>query len=708
MTTPRQSTFIEMATAAPTAPDPTRLSNNNSSYVQPFLWRKTLAPTSPFGISAEQWRYIIARAPVVAVCIRTLVLQLTAIPWKLMGDDPKEAEYYTDVLNNANDETFDTFIERLVQDVLTVPFGGAMEAVRYRSGGELAKIYHVDGGSLFPTYDPDHPFVQVDPDNSQRYVTFTKEQISRMKWAPMSDMRNYEWTKPPVMEVFSAVEALMRSDVFYSQFLSNTPEAGILDLMDMDERSAKEWVKSWQELMLGIDPMKVPVLYAHSTEAKFIPFSRSPGELTLPELVKRYAEVVCAAFGMNIGDLGLFEHTNTLAGSSRQQAMSKRQGLPSLMRKFKNFISGVFPKTVHFEWDVLDEDDRLRKEQSKLARANTLRILATPIDPTTGEAIFPLDIIRKQAILDDLINVIDINDVDLASIGITPAPSTPTDASKVPDQSQIAVGDPGSNQPVVRFNPGAVTYADPTPLEDGFAVTHPEQQPVVQKFNPNHSPDSGEFTGGSGGNAKVVVSPLEQPPSPEVGKKQSARFERAAPNTIVSVYGGVPAHAKEEIVSGQLVTPNANLAWTFGENAAGSGNSKVIEIKAPRSHFSKSAMASNDSGLYEVPSGMQTYLYQPPQRTDVLYEQHSDDHSLNHHQQSSEQQRLLPVEGAEIILRADPTSSYPEDAPYARHLASTLNESFTESRKRILKSEIRKLVDKILLEQRFNPNHDPQ
>lgn len=411
MTTPAvPDVLIERAAAEP---KPDRL-NPQPPFAAPYLNRRGIGPTDPFGIRPEEWRYIIARAPIAALCIRTLILQITALDWKVSCDDKGKITHFTEVIDNANGESFDAYCERVVYDMLTVPFGGATEVVKGKKG-ETALFYHVDGGTMFPTYDPDEPYVQIDPYQPMRRVWFTREQIKRLTWAPMTDMANYGWSRPPVMEIFFAVEQLMRSDVFYGQFLSNTPEAGILDLMDMDAKSAREWVKSWQELMIGIDPLKVPVLYDHEQPAKWIPFSRPPGELALPDLTKRYAEVVVGAFGMNIGDIGLFEHQNTLAGSSRMQANSKRQGLGSILRKIKNLINSMLPPDVIFTWEAVDEEDRLRRANAMKIRADTLKILATA-DPTTQQAIMPLKIIRQQAILDGLINVLDINDVDLTEI----------------------------------------------------------------------------------------------------------------------------------------------------------------------------------------------------------------------------------------------------------------------------------------------------
>lgn len=379
----------------------------------PYVFRRPPNVFSNYiNLRQDQWRDIVARAPVVNVCIRTLITQITAIPWAIIGDDEEEVKYYTSVLQHANGENHDTFIERFIYDVLTVPFGGAVEIVRYPKDNVFASIWHVDASTMFPTYDEELPYVQVNPEDTLDREYFDDEQIKRIMWSPRSDIKNYGWSKTPLMEVFPAIEAVMRSDVFYGNLLSDTPEAGILDLMDMKADAAREWVKSWQSLMIGIDALKIPVLYEHEKEAKFIAFNRSPAELSLPELVKRYVEIVVGGFGMNIGDVGLYEHTNTKAGTSVSISLSKRQGLGSLLKKITSLYNeSVLPDTVEFKFNPIDEEDKLKKSQSERQRAETLKILGTA-DPTTGQPLFPANILRKQAIQDGLITVITIDDVD--------------------------------------------------------------------------------------------------------------------------------------------------------------------------------------------------------------------------------------------------------------------------------------------------------
>ena len=91
---------------------------------------------------------------------------------------------------------------------------------------------------------------------------------------------------------------IRRGDSYYAKFLIDTPEAGILDLMDMEEAAAKDWVQAFQELFTGISPMKIPVLYEHTQEAKFISFGKDPHSVQFERTYHQYATIICSGYGL--------------------------------------------------------------------------------------------------------------------------------------------------------------------------------------------------------------------------------------------------------------------------------------------------------------------------------------------------------------------------------------------------------------------------
>ncbi len=344
--------------------------------LEPYLVRRPYYYVDPGAYTAAAWRQVIARAPIVKNCIATLILQLRAIPWELKADDDQKVEYYSSVLDHANGEDWPTFLGRLVRDTLEVPFGGALEVVRWREGRWQDNVYsllHVDGGSLAPTYDAELPYVQINPLRSYDRVYFAPSELVRVPWMMHTDLPNYGWSFTPCMDCFPAIESLVRSDVFYNTLLSDTPPPGILDLLDMSRDEAEEWAESFRATFEGIDRFKIPILYDHKAKAEWISFQETGLHASLGELVKRYAEIVCSSFGMSIVDLGLYEYSQTKAGGVAQLDASKRQGLGGLMTQIATVLNGrVFPDDVEFVWKPLDTEDAVRKAAAQKTRVDTL------------------------------------------------------------------------------------------------------------------------------------------------------------------------------------------------------------------------------------------------------------------------------------------------------------------------------------------------
>ena len=84
--------------------------------------------------------------------------------------------------------------------------------------------------------------------------------------SPRPDIKREGWGLAPPEKTYLALEMLNRGDYYYANLLIDTPAAGILDLGDMAQDSAEEWVKAWRKMLTGIDPFKIPVLYEHANK----------------------------------------------------------------------------------------------------------------------------------------------------------------------------------------------------------------------------------------------------------------------------------------------------------------------------------------------------------------------------------------------------------------------------------------------------------
>jgi hypothetical protein len=371
-----------------------------------FLSRTPITFYDPIALSSQQWRHLVGAAPVVRSCIATLIMQITGLNWEIVDDDKEEGKYFELVLGQADDGSgFENMIARVLEDALTVPFGGAWEIGSYPGGG-TAWTAHLDGGLLRPTYNKDFPYAMVHPTQGNLDPRlFRATEVSRIKWMPRPEIRFYGWTRTPCMDCLAAIQGLLRSDRFWQTLLTDNPPPGILDVMGMSHDEAVDWLASWKTMLAGIDSLKVPILTAEGRDketaapAQFISFGTSAAQAELPELVRRYAEMVCAAFGMNTGDLGLFNDQLRVAGATRIIDLSKRQGLAHLLKRIKQRLDmDVLPDGAEFKWADIELEDVVRKAAAKNQTSMALGNLVTA-------AGLPSHIALQQAIADGIITV---------------------------------------------------------------------------------------------------------------------------------------------------------------------------------------------------------------------------------------------------------------------------------------------------------------
>lgn len=308
----------------------------------PYITRQPMHLANPTAFSPQQWR-MIAREPITRLCIRHIVRELVALEWKINSKNPKDEQTLkkiTTVFERSDEgDGWDAWLARMLEDSLVLPIGGNSEIVPDPMTGMIGALCHVDGATLYPTYEPDIPFVQINPYNTTERIYFVFGDLMRLLIQPRPELQRRPFQEAPVEAAFIGIEALSRIYVYYLKQLTDTPIMGVLDLMDMTQDEAAEWAKGFREMMDGIDPLKMPLLYDHTRPARFVPLGRSPQDINLIEQFKRFAEIVTAAFGLSIGDLRLFEHERVLAGVEASQRVTARSGVGFYAQAVEDMIN---------------------------------------------------------------------------------------------------------------------------------------------------------------------------------------------------------------------------------------------------------------------------------------------------------------------------------------------------------------------------------
>lgn len=376
----------------------------DSRQILPYISKYAPYLSNPSWAPSAWWRQFERAQPLMMLCRDVLSMQVTNLDWKITAKDPERAEelvdeidYYTLRLNTWNGEDYDTGIERSVQDLYTLPFGTVLELGRYKDGS-LAWIKSMDGATCLPTLDPDFPVVQsfVPSGQGGTGVLFPKELVSRVYLSPRPEWDRQGWGMAPPEKVYIAGLMLANGDRYYWRLLLDTPQSGILDLGDMEEASAKKWIATYQEMLVGIDPQKIAVLYEHTKPANWIKYDLNPAELQMDKALSWYATIVTDGYGVPLSELGL-NFNSTLAGQIREDRRSRRTGFGLILAKMTVLINRILPDYLQFSY-VYRDDEGLNLLGR--ARATSVTGLAHAID----KGILSPEAARVQLRLDGLID----------------------------------------------------------------------------------------------------------------------------------------------------------------------------------------------------------------------------------------------------------------------------------------------------------------
>ena len=243
--------------------------------------------------------------------------------------------------------------------------------------GRVQWIKPLDGGTLYPTLNRDYPVVQYY--QSYNVVRFPAHAIARTFMSPRTEILKEGWGMAPPEKIIMAVEMLNRGDKYYANLLLDVPPAGILDLGDISKDDALEWVKAFKSWSQGnLDSFSIPVLYEHTSDAKFLPFGKAPNDLMYDRITLKYAAITCAGYGMSLGDVGLQATSSsgeTLAGSIRSERKTKRTGFARAKKKIKYFFDSILPDVLEFKFIDLDDELNVSLGRARLADSTAAQIL---------------------------------------------------------------------------------------------------------------------------------------------------------------------------------------------------------------------------------------------------------------------------------------------------------------------------------------------
>lgn len=377
-----------------------------------FLTRFSPPWTRPPSLPSYTWRNWVLNQPIAMAYRETLIANILNLDWKITPRNAtykKELEaatkYYTRLFQQGGHylgTDYTGLVEWVAGDLLDLPFGGAAEIGRRgdTSGGRVAWLRPLDAGTLYPTLNQDYPVVQY----YQGYdaVSFPWWAIARVYLTPQSYIYREGWGMAPPEKAYFAINLLNTGDKYYANLLLDVPTAGILDLGDMEKSSAVEWVDAFKSFVNDTTTaFKIPVLYEHNNEVKFIPFGRVPNDIMYDRITLRYAAILGAAYGASPSDIGLSSTSSsgeTLAGSIREERKTRKTGFARLKHKMKYFFDKVLPESLEFNFVDYDDELNVALGRARLASATAFNLWQQNGNLSQQE-------VRSQIIQDGLITI---------------------------------------------------------------------------------------------------------------------------------------------------------------------------------------------------------------------------------------------------------------------------------------------------------------
>ena len=377
-----------------------------------FLVRQLPIWNNPTWLTADVWREFVRKQPIAVLCREAITNYLISLDWMITSRDSTkqdelkgEIDHYTKLLEKGNtyytNLDFTSHIEWIVKDLFDLPFGAASEIGRENNDpeGKVVWVRPLDSGTLAPTLDTDYPVVQHFP--NYQPVVFPKEFVSRVFLSPRTEIAREGWGMAPPERIYLAMEMLNRGDYYYAQLLMNTPEAGILDLGDTDKETATEFINGARDILYGINPLKIPVLYEHTSKVEWISFGKLPSEILYDSVTARYITILCQGYGLTPSDIGMGGSSNggeTLAGTIRQERVSAKSGKALAKKKLQVYFENILPDTLMFKWVDFDDEKNVAMSRARMANANAYASLI-------GSQIASPDEARRQLIADGLFTI---------------------------------------------------------------------------------------------------------------------------------------------------------------------------------------------------------------------------------------------------------------------------------------------------------------
>ena len=306
----------------------------------------------PGRVTFKILRQIASRDAIIRICVQVIKKAVSQCerdiavkkhaPWDHKKDYEKERLEVFELFDNMNlnGENLRVILDRLLEDLLVLD-AGVCEVIRSMDWKKIVALNVIDWSTIRPVYNAywelgSPAYFQLL--NEAKVGEFEKEDIVYMMSNPQNDVDLFWYGMSNIESIMLQVQAALEADMFnIKKFTKDNIPPGILDLWDMTQDQAEEFIATWNATVIG-NPHSMKFVWGSSQDKKFIPFQGTNKDMQYVEYINWLSKLKLAAYGLSGMDANILQDMNRWTWEVMAEISSSR-GVNSTKRLVEEYFT---------------------------------------------------------------------------------------------------------------------------------------------------------------------------------------------------------------------------------------------------------------------------------------------------------------------------------------------------------------------------------
>jgi len=333
--------------------------------------------------------------PIASGACYSVVSKLRTLGWTLEGGR-NQVKKWTSILHEAEDGAgWGVFISKLVEDYLTTDSGAFIELGKKFRNGPVQALYHIDaarcrliGAGMTIYTDPIGMEYKLKPGDYAHFNSLP---------SPDQDLHGMGFCF--VSRALKAIKLLLALHKYESEKLENLPPEGIATITGLTTKQVEKAFDLYKAKRMSRDQLTFPgILWlvgnpmapggAGQVKVDLTAFSSLPEQFDRQGLVETYAKTLAACIGTAVDEFWQPERGGF--GPSKGEVTigymrSKGKGPGEIISSLERIMNwDVLPEGVTFQFDVVDDEDDMRRAEIQYQEIKNAKELAEPLSEEGG------------------------------------------------------------------------------------------------------------------------------------------------------------------------------------------------------------------------------------------------------------------------------------------------------------------------------------